>query len=107
MELKEWVLSKFNESFSLRGDGALKYQGSLFVPDVYGLRDPIIVEAHGSRYSIHQGTTKMHHDLREIYWWEGLKRDIEKFVVKCQNCQYVKVKDLKLGGLLQEIQIPT
>ena len=47
----------------------------------------------------------MHHDLREIYWWEGLKRDIAEFVSKCLNCKQVKVEHLKPGGLLQEIQI--
>ena len=49
----------------------------------------------------------MYHDLRKIYWWEGLKRDIAEFVAKCPNCQQVKAEHLKLGGLLQEIQIPT
>lgn len=32
-------------------------------------------EAHGYRYSIHPGATKMYHDLRETYWWPGMKRD--------------------------------
>ena len=45
----------------------LRYQGRLCVPDVDGLRDQILEEAHGSRYSIHPGSTKMYHDLREIF----------------------------------------
>ena len=49
----------------------------------------------------------MYHDLRKIYWWEGLKRDIAEFVAKCSNCQQVKVEHLKSGGLLQQIKIPT
>ena len=39
--------------------------------------------------------------------WEGLKRDIVEFVANCPNCQQVKAKHIKSGGLLQEIQIPT
>ena len=65
----------------------LRYQGRLCVPDVDGLRDQILEEAYGSRYSIHPGSTKMYHDLREIYWWAGLKRDIAEFVSKCTNRQ--------------------
>ena len=49
----------------------------------------------------------MYHVLREIYWWEGFKRDIGEFVSKSPNCQQVKAGHQKLGGLLQEIQIPT
>ena len=67
MELKEMALSKINEAFSLRGDGILRCQRRLCVPKVYGLRERIIEENHGSCYSINQGSTKIYHDLREIY----------------------------------------
>ena len=49
------------------------------------LRNRILEKAHGSHYSIHPRSTKMYHDLRELYWWEGLKRDIAEFVAKCPN----------------------
>ena len=68
----------------------LRYQGRLCVLDVDGLRDQIIEEAHGSRYSIHPFSIKMYHDLQEINWWEGLKKYIAEFVAKCPNCQQVK-----------------
>ena len=60
MELKESVLSKSNESFSQGRDGVLMYQGKLCVLDVVDLRSEILEEAHGSRYSIHSGATKMY-----------------------------------------------
>ena len=34
----------------------------------------------------------MYHDLREVFWWEGLKKEIAEFVAKCQNCQQVKAE---------------
>ena len=83
----------------------LRYEGRLCVLDVDGLRDQILEEALGSRYSIHPGSTKMYLDLREIYWWEGLKSDISEFVTKYPNCQQVKTEHQNLGCLLQEIQI--
>ena len=64
-------------------------------------------EAHASCYSIHTGATKLYHDLQEVYWWDGLKKDIAEFVAKCQNYQHVKAEHQNPGGLLQEIQIPT
>ncbi|WMV18993.1 hypothetical protein MTR67_012378 [Solanum verrucosum] len=90
VELKEFVLKRSVEAFSQGGDGVLRYQGQLCVPDDDGLREQILEEAHSSRYSIHPGATKMYHDLREVYWWNGMKRDIEGFVAKCPNCQQVK-----------------
>ncbi|XP_069151999.1 uncharacterized protein [Solanum lycopersicum] len=53
MELKESVVIEMNDSFALGGDGILRYQHRLCVPDGDDLRTRIIAEAHGSRYSIH------------------------------------------------------
>ena len=58
MELKDSVLLKVNESFALGGDDILRYQDRLCVPDVDDLHTRIVAEAHGSRYSIHLGSTK-------------------------------------------------
>ena len=59
----------------------------LCVPIVDGLRNRILEEAHGSRYFIYPVLTNMYHDLREVFWWEGLKKDIEEFFARCLNCQ--------------------
>ena len=45
----------------------LRYQDRLCIQDVDDLRTRIIAKAHGSRYSIHQGSTKMYHDLKQTY----------------------------------------
>ncbi|KAH0697960.1 hypothetical protein KY289_015442 [Solanum tuberosum] len=84
-----------------------RYQGRLCVLDVDGLREKILDEAHGSRYSIHSGATKMYRNLRKVYWWNGLKKDITDFVAKCLICQQVKAEHLRPGGLSQDIDIPT
>ena len=64
----------------------LRYQGRLCVPKVGELRKQILAEAHNSRYSIHPGDTKMYCDMREVFWWNGMKRDIADFVAKCPYC---------------------
>ncbi|KAH0748340.1 hypothetical protein KY290_027572 [Solanum tuberosum] len=107
LELKSAVHNQRMEILSQGGDGVLRYQGILSVPDVGELRHHIVAEAHNSRYSIHPGATKMYCDLREDYWWNGIKRDIADFVAKCPNCQQVKVEHLKPGGMTQDIDIPT
>ena len=79
-----------NESFALGADGILRYQDRLCVSDVDDLRTRIVAEGHGSRYLIHPGYTKLYHDLKHIYWWDGMNKDIEEYVAKCPNCQHVK-----------------
>ncbi|XP_047263672.1 uncharacterized protein LOC124896191 [Capsicum annuum] len=76
--------------FEIGGDGILRYQGRLCVPDVDGLQKQILDEAHTLRYVVHPGSTKMYHDLKAIYWWNNMKHDVANFVAKCLNCQQVK-----------------
>ncbi|GJU54612.1 putative reverse transcriptase domain-containing protein [Tanacetum coccineum] len=36
-------------------------------------------EAHKSKYSIHLGADKIYYDLRDRYWWPGIKNDIAEY----------------------------
>ena len=92
LDLKGVVHNQRVEIFSQGGYSVLHYRGRLCVPDVGELRNHILAEAHNSRYSIHPGATKMYHDLREVYLWNGMNRDIADFVSKFPNCSQVKVK---------------
>ena len=49
----------------------------------------------------------MYHDLKQIYWWDGMKKDIAEYVAKCLNCQQIKAEHLKPGSLTQIIDFPT
>ncbi|XP_069154646.1 uncharacterized protein [Solanum lycopersicum] len=75
LELNNAVHNLRVEVFSQGGYGVHRYQGRLCFPDVGELMQHILAEAHNSRYSINPGVTKMYHDLREVYWWNGMKRD--------------------------------
>ncbi|KAH0723877.1 hypothetical protein KY290_005311 [Solanum tuberosum] len=90
LQLKGAVHQQKVKVFSQGGDGVLRYQGRLCVPTVGELRHQILTKAHNSRYSIHPGATKMFHALREVFWWNGMKRDIADFVAKWPSCQQVK-----------------
>ena len=68
------------------------------------LHERIMNEDHRSRYSTHPGSIKMYRNLREVYWWNDMKKGIIRFVAKCPNCQQVKVEHQRLGGLSQNIE---
>ncbi|GJT55322.1 putative reverse transcriptase domain-containing protein [Tanacetum coccineum] len=63
-------------------------------------------EAHKSRYSIHPGADKMYYDLRDMYWWPRMKRDIVTYVSECLTCEKVKAEHQRPSGLLQQPEIP-
>jgi hypothetical protein len=46
-------------------EGTLWFKERLVVPRREALKKKILDEAHTSRYSIHPGSTKMYHDLRQ------------------------------------------
>ena len=49
----------------------------------------------------------MYHDLKQIYWWDGIQKDIAEYMAKYPNCHQVKVEHLKPSGLTQIIEVPT
>ncbi|XP_070014085.1 uncharacterized protein [Nicotiana sylvestris] len=92
-QLKEGIHKYKTTTFSYgMDDDTLRYQGCICVPDIDGLRERIVAEAHTSRYFVHPGSTKMYHNLKEVYWWNNMKRDVVDFVARCSNCQQVKAK---------------
>ncbi|GJV71352.1 putative reverse transcriptase domain-containing protein [Tanacetum coccineum] len=77
-----------------------------WIPSVGGVRKLIMDEAHTSRYSIHPGADKMYYDLRDLYWWPGMKRDIAEYVSRCLTCSKIKTEHQKPSGFLQQPEIP-
>ncbi|GJW40587.1 putative reverse transcriptase domain-containing protein [Tanacetum coccineum] len=39
-------------------------------------------KAHRSKYPVHPGADKMYYDLRDRYWWPGMKKDIAEYDYK-------------------------
>ncbi|KAA0026019.1 pol protein [Cucumis melo var. makuwa] len=52
---------------------------------------------------MHLGSTKMYQDLKWVYWWRNMKREVAEFVSKCLVCQQVKAPRQKPAGLLQPL----
>ncbi|KAH0743021.1 hypothetical protein KY290_032665 [Solanum tuberosum] len=103
--LRDRVLAGDGGQATLDPDGMLKFAGRICVPRVGDLIQLILSEAHESRYSIHPGTAKMYRDLRQHYWWSGMRRDIADFVSRCLCCQQVKAEHLRPGGEFQRLPI--
>ncbi|GJW48899.1 reverse transcriptase domain-containing protein [Tanacetum coccineum] len=101
----EW-LRGLETHFEKRDDGGIYFFDRIWIPSVGGIRKLIMDEAHTSRYSVHPGADKMYYDLRDLYWWPGMKRDIAEYVSKCLTCSKIKAEHQKPSGLLQQPEIP-
>ena len=105
-EIKVKVKNGADDNFELSPNGLICYKKRIYIPPAKDLRVKILEEAHKTPYTLHLGMVKMYHDLKELYWWPGMKSDVTKFVVRCLTCQKVKAEHKKPPGLLQPIELP-
>ncbi|KAE8687051.1 Detected protein of unknown function [Hibiscus syriacus] len=102
----EQVKNKEIKDFEIKSDGNLYCKGRIVIPDNDDLKKEILTEAHCSPLTMHPGGTKMYMDLKDRFWWSGMKRSITEFVSKCLICQQVKAEHQVPSGLLQPLFIP-
>jgi hypothetical protein len=107
--IKEMLNQKVDKYKCFRQDskGVLWIEDRLVVPKNPKLRKKILDEAHLSKFSMHPGSNKMYNDLRSLYWWTRMKREIAKYVSECDTCQRIKASRLKVAGTMQPLPIPS
>jgi hypothetical protein len=92
--------------FTKDDQGTIWFKNQICVPNAGDLRKTILREAHDSAYSIHPGSTKMYQDLKQRYWWYGMKRDVAAHVALCDTWHKVKAEHQRPAGLLQPLKVP-
>ncbi|KAI0488175.1 hypothetical protein KFK09_028002 [Dendrobium nobile] len=99
------VISSSSSNFGVLAQ--LSIQSSLLWIPVFGdLRRKILYESHHSGYTVHPGSGKMYGDMKSLFWWPGMKKDVSDFVARCEACQLVKAEHQRPRGLLQSFPIP-
>nr|GEZ67130.1 putative reverse transcriptase domain-containing protein [Tanacetum cinerariifolium] len=76
-----------------------RVRDQIWVPLTGYVRTLIMDEAYKSKYSVHPGADKINYDLRDMYWWPRIKKDIALYVSK------IKAKHQRLSDLLQQPEI--
>jgi hypothetical protein len=93
--------------FHQNSKGTLWFEDRLVVPKNGDLKKKILDEAHLSKFSMHLGSTNMYHDLKPLYWWTRMKREIAMYVSECDTFQRIKASHLESVGALQPLSIPS
>jgi hypothetical protein len=72
--MKAWIIRRRMKEgdpkvacFREDAEGTLSFKERLIVPRKEALKQKILDETHTSRYSMHAGSTKMYHDLRQQF----------------------------------------
>src|SRR5262249_47501986 len=85
--------------------GVLRHGNRLYIPNIDELRQKIMQKAHYAPYSVHPRATKMYYDIKAVYWWFGMKRDVAEFVAAYLTCQQIKFEHQRPTRLLQELPL--
>jgi hypothetical protein len=91
--------------------GLLFFRDADFIPRLCVPRrmvPSVLIEAHESAHVLaHSGPLKLYQILGDRFYWQRMKKDIERFCASCDVCQ--KIKPLNFGkfGYLQPNDIPT
>ena len=80
VQLIEEVKRGSKSDFVLSDDGILRFGTRLCVPNDGDLRRELLEKAHYFKFAINPGGMKMYRDLKQNYWWPGMKQDIARFV---------------------------
>jgi hypothetical protein len=78
----------------------------MYIPENGDIRSIILKEAHRSLYCAHLGVKKMYAEMKKLFFWVGMKRDVVHFVARYLECQQVKADHHHPAGLLQPHDVP-
>ncbi|KAJ9547300.1 LOW QUALITY PROTEIN: hypothetical protein OSB04_019843 [Centaurea solstitialis] len=88
------------KSLVVGSDGVYRLGDQVWIPNSGELRGKVLDEVHKSKYTMHPGSDKMYKNLKESYWWPGMKRSVAEYVGKCLTCLQVKTEHQKPSGML-------
>ena len=91
-EIVELVNTRDKTDYVIDESGGLLHKNRLCVWNVMDLRKNILYESHNTVFTMHPGGNKMYQDMKQYYWWRGMKKDIFEYVSKCLTCRQVKAE---------------
>ncbi|XP_074301140.1 uncharacterized protein LOC141632492 [Silene latifolia] len=93
LKIQEWkgeVEKGTTSRFSIHADETVRFDNRWCVPKNDELKKMIMAEAHFTTYSAHSEGDKLYKDLKKIFWWPGMKKNVADFVARCLTYQRVK-----------------
>lgn len=105
--ISEWLLSSDSQPSYSNVLGVLKFKGRIYVGESGNLRQKLMDQMHASSLGGHSSITHTYKRAKQLFYWPGMKGNIERRVKVCEVCIKNKVDGTLYAGLLQPVQIPT
>jgi hypothetical protein len=80
------------EGYQMMNDGLPTYKGRCYIMNCDELKRFMMDELHKIPYTSHTSYQKMITTTRKLFYWPGLKKDIDDYLDKCLEFQQVKVE---------------
>lgn len=88
-------------------EGRLLYKKRLVIPRSSSFIPIILKECHDSPVGGHSGEIKTYLRMASEWFWQGMRKDVQKHVRECTVCQQHKSSNQHPAGLLQPLPVPT
>ena len=72
------------------------HDNAIIVPKM--LQSRIVAWYH--EYLVHPGGTRLEKTLAQLFWWDNLPKEVERYVRTCRKCQMCKKTTAKKHGIL-------
>jgi hypothetical protein len=95
-----------SDTFTWKND-SLWYKDRLYLCKNSQLKQKVLLELHTSPVGGYSRFLQTYHRVKKVFFWDGLKTDVQRFVAECLDCQQNKVETIKAPGLLQPLSIPS
>jgi hypothetical protein len=99
------IKSPDEQGYSL-DNGLIKLNNQVWLAKNTALRTKVIAALHSSPIGGHSGVNATYYKVKKLFFWKGLKQDVEQFVKQCEVCQHSKHEHNHPLGLLQPLPIP-
>ena len=87
-------------------NGIIKKDNHIWLANNSALRTKVIAAFHSSPIGGHSGITTTYHKVKQLFFWKGMRQQVEDFVKQCNICQFAKYEHSHPVGLLQPLPIP-
>eukprot|EP00054_Salpingoeca_dolichothecata_P030771 m.253449 g.253449 ORF g.253449 m.253449 type:complete len:1325 (-) comp26718_c0_seq14:104-4078(-) len=93
--------------YKMDNKGLLYADGRLCVPKAAkDFKLKVMAQEHDAKLAAHPGVHATYLRLRQNYYWQGMFKDVYKYVTTCDTCQRIKTPKQRKHGAYRPLEVP-